>query len=177
MLLGALRRGKQPEDFVFTWENGEPVKDFRGTWDALTAGVPGLLFHDFRRSSVRNMIRRGVPQKTAREISGHKTDAIFDRYNIVSPADIQDAARKIEEGAKAANVIPTSFQLAPNQGNEELQENLQETTTGVHNQEVAKLSRSGGTGRRSRLKICRGSLPVWVRLPPPGLSLFEIPQK
>src|SRR5215467_1230721 len=29
-------------------------------------------------------------------------------------------------------------------------------------------SRSGGTGRRSRLKICRGSLPVWVRLPPPG---------
>jgi hypothetical protein len=29
-------------------------------------------------------------------------------------------------------------------------------------------ARSGGTGRRSRLKICRGSLPVWVRLPPPG---------
>ncbi len=31
-----------------------------------------------------------------------------------------------------------------------------------------QFSRSGGTGRRSRLKICRGSLPVWVRLPPPG---------
>jgi hypothetical protein len=34
-----------------------------------------------------------------------------------------------------------------------------------------RFSRSGGTGRRSRLKICRGSLPVWVRLPPPGPSL------
>ena len=33
-----------------------------------------------------------------------------------------------------------------------------------------QFSRSGGTGRRSRLKICRGSLPVWVRLPPPGPS-------
>jgi hypothetical protein len=33
-----------------------------------------------------------------------------------------------------------------------------------------RFSRSGGTGRRSRLKICRGSLPVWVRLPPPGPS-------
>jgi len=124
MLLGALRRGKQPEDFVFTWENGEPVKDFRGTWDKLTetAGVPGLLFHDFRRSSVRNMIRRGVPQKTARTVSGHKTDAVFERYNIVSEDDIRDAARRIEEGAKAAvaNVIPTSFPLAPNQGNEEV---------------------------------------------------------
>jgi len=124
MLLTELRRGKKPEDFLFTRENGEVVKDFRGTWDDLTetAGVSGLLFHDFRRSSVRNMIRRGVPQKTARTVSGHKTDAVFSRYNIVSEDDIRDAARRIEEGAKAAvaNVIPTSFPLAPNQGNEEV---------------------------------------------------------
>jgi integrase len=88
------------------------VKDFRGTWDDLTrAGVPGPLFHDFRRSSVRNMIRRGVPQKTARTVSGHKTDAVFSRYNIVSEDDIRDAARRIEEGAKAAvsGVIHSSF--------------------------------------------------------------------
>ena len=67
--------------------------------------MPGLLLHDFRRSAVRNMIRRGVP--TAREISGHKTDAVFNRYNIVSVADVQDAAKKIEAGAKA--VIHSSF--------------------------------------------------------------------
>jgi len=42
------------------------------------------------------MIRRGVPQKTARQISGHKTDAVFNRYNIVSEADIADAVCKIE---------------------------------------------------------------------------------
>lgn len=90
-----------------------PVRDFRHAWDAVTkaAGVPGLLFHDFRRSAVRNMIRRGVPQKTAREISGHKTDAVFSRYNITSEQDIRDAARKIEEGAKAAvsSSIHSSF--------------------------------------------------------------------
>jgi hypothetical protein len=91
-----LRKGKQPEDFLFNREN---VLDFRGVWDSLTrkAGLP----HDFGRPAVRNMIRRGVPQKTAREISGHKTDAVFSRYNIVSEADIRDAACKIEEGAKA----------------------------------------------------------------------------
>ncbi len=116
-LVTELRRGKQPEDFLFTRENGEQVKDFRGTWDALVkaAGLPGLLLHDFRRSAVRNMIRRGVPQKTAREISGHKTDAVFSRYNIVSEADIADAARKIEAGAKAAlqNSIHSSFIVEP----------------------------------------------------------------
>jgi integrase len=116
LLVTELWRGKQPDDFLFT-RNGEPVRDFRGAWDALVkaAGVPALLFHDLRRSAVRNMVRRGVPQKTAREISGHKTDSVFSRYNIVSEADIADAARKIEEGAKAAvsGSIHSSFIVEP----------------------------------------------------------------
>jgi integrase len=103
-LVTGLRRGKQLGDCLFTRGSGDPVRDFRGSWDALIAAakLPGLLFHDLRRSAVRNMIRRGVPQKTAQKISGHKTDSVFNRYNIVSQADIADAARKIEEGAKAA---------------------------------------------------------------------------
>jgi integrase len=122
LLVTELRREKNPEDFLITRANGEPVKDFRETWELLVsaAGVPGLLFHDLRRSAVRNMVRRGVPQKTAREISGHKTDAVFSRYNIVSEADIRDAARKIEEGAKAAvsGSIHSSFIVEPKKESE-----------------------------------------------------------
>lgn len=47
------------------------------------------------------MIRRSVPQKTAMKVSGHKTDAAFSRYNIVCEAELRDAVRKIEQGAKA----------------------------------------------------------------------------
>jgi integrase len=116
-LVTELRRGKQPEDYLFTRGSGEPVRDFRCAWDVLieAAKLPGLLFHDLRRSAVRNMIRRGVPQKTAQQISGHKTDSVFSRYNIVSEADIADAARKIEEGAKAAiqGSIHSSFLVEP----------------------------------------------------------------
>ncbi|HTQ61125.1 MAG TPA: site-specific integrase [Candidatus Solibacter sp.] len=113
LLVTELRKSKQPEDFLLTRKNGESIHDLRGTWAALTeeAKLPGLLLHDFRRSAVRNMIRRGVPQKTAREISGHKTDSVFNRYNIVSEADLQEAARKIEAGAKA--VIHSSFTVEP----------------------------------------------------------------
>ena len=101
MLVTEMRRGKQPEDYLLTCPNGQQVRDLRHTWDVLVnaAGLPGLLLHDFRRSAVRNMVRRGVPERVATRISSHKTRSVFERYNIVSEADIRDAARKIEAGA------------------------------------------------------------------------------
>ena len=55
----------------------------------------GFLFHDLRRSAIRNLIRAGVNQTVAKKISGHKTDAVFERYNITSTEDLQDAAAKM----------------------------------------------------------------------------------
>jgi integrase len=109
ILLAACVQGKKTDDYVFTRKSGKPVADFRGTWKVLCeeAGVPGLLFHDLRRSAVRNMIRQGVPETVAMSISGHKTRSIFDRYNVVSERDLDDAARKIEsaQNKHKSNII------------------------------------------------------------------------
>ena len=102
VLLHALLIGKKGTDFVFTRNDGSRVRDYRDDWTALckAADLPDLLFHDLRRSGVRNMIRRGVQQKIAMLISGHKTPSVFQRYNIIDETDIRLAVQKIAAGAK-----------------------------------------------------------------------------
>jgi site-specific recombinase XerD len=129
-LLAALIHGKRDDDHVFTREDGEPVKDFRGSWDAMFehAGVPRRLFHDLRRSGIRNLVRAGVHRDTCMQISGHRTDSTFRRYNIQSLGDLQEAATKIEARAASlraeAAATATKPQLLP-EGEPNAEETIQ----------------------------------------------------
>jgi integrase len=125
-LLAQSIAGKKPEERVFTRKGGSSIGDFRKVWAKVCCapgvgkmlcpscdrGVTkddkgkakcghcskewkhkelnysGLLVHDLRRTAVRNMVRRG-----------HKTRAVFDRYNIVNETDLRDAAKKLEPSA------------------------------------------------------------------------------
>jgi integrase len=98
-LIAAQCEGKSPDDYVFTWPDGNPVRDFRELWAKVTkaAGVEGLKVHDLRRTGVRNLIRAGVDEHTAMRISGHKTREVFRRYNIIDDRDLQAAVQRAGE--------------------------------------------------------------------------------
>lgn len=103
-VLGALVEGKATDDFVFTRKGGRRVKMFRGTWKNACkhSGVPGLLFHDLRRTGARNLRRAGVAEGVIMKIGGWRTRSVFERYAIVSRNDIADAILKLQESEKRA---------------------------------------------------------------------------
>jgi integrase len=84
---------------------------FGNQWRAAAkaAKVPGRLFHDLRRTAVRNMVRAGVPQAVAMSISGHETTSMFTRYNVSDDRDklaaLEAARRFTEAQPAAANVV------------------------------------------------------------------------
>ena len=82
---------------------GKPIKTFYGSWRNACgdAGVPGRIFHDFRRTAVRNLERAGVSRSVAMQMVGHKTEAIYRRYAIVSESDLRTAADKLHASASA----------------------------------------------------------------------------
>jgi integrase len=93
--------------FIVSWK-GRGITEVKTAWKKARerAGVPALLIHDLRRTAVRNMIRAGISEKRAMEISAHKTNNMFKRYNITDerdiPADGERLARYLEEKARLA---------------------------------------------------------------------------
>jgi len=57
---------------------------------------PTLIFHDLRRSAVRNMVAAGVDQSVAMRVTGHQTISVFQRYRIVSDDDVRAALGKVQ---------------------------------------------------------------------------------
>lgn len=123
-LLSAAAAGKQANDYVFTREDGNPVRDFRGAWRQACerAGVPELLVHDLRRTGVRNMRRAGNSETICMKFSGHKTASMFRRYDITDDADMREAIVRLERkrNDQTAEYGQSSGRVAPKQGSRQI---------------------------------------------------------
>ena len=108
---------------------GRPIKHFRRAWEVacIAAGFVRVvdantkarratkLFHDFRRTAVRNLERAGVARSVAMKLTGHKTESVYRRYAIVAEADLSVGVAKLAalhaaQAGAPAQVIPVAAQ-------------------------------------------------------------------
>ena len=74
---------------------GRLVKNFKTA--AIAAGLPAAtIFHDLRRSAVREMELGGVPRSVAMKISGHRSETVYKRYAITNTEDVANALRTLD---------------------------------------------------------------------------------
>jgi site-specific recombinase XerD len=93
------RGGKAIRSYHNAWDRAIARAARGGSSEALAAitrpQLAGRIVHDFRRTAVRNLVRAGVDEHLAMKLTGHKTRAIFDRYDIVNEADLRAGVGKL----------------------------------------------------------------------------------
>lgn len=101
------RRTGQVVPWIFHRE-GRRVKVFKHAWSGACrrAKLRDKVPHDFRRTAVRNLVRAGVSEKVAMELTGHLTRSVFERYNITTDRDRRDAVAKLAAAAPDRQVLP-----------------------------------------------------------------------
>ncbi len=93
-------RKERLHDRVVPWvfhRRGKRIVKMDTAWKRACekAGCPERLFHDLRRTAVRNLERAGVPRSVAMQITGHKTESVYRRYAIVSERDVAEGLERL----------------------------------------------------------------------------------
>jgi integrase len=117
-LLEVIRRAWENRDreCPYIFHDGKmPIGDFRKAWATAckTAGLDGLLVHDLRRSCARNLVRSGVPERVAMDVTGHLIRSMFDRYNVVGGADLESAMDRVSQYVATKANEPSRPKVVP----------------------------------------------------------------
>jgi integrase len=115
--------------WVFFWfglrsdKNGNRIENFIGLWDEAVAALNERLkaegrdgidlhVHDLRRSAHYQMRKAGIDSKTRRQIMGHKTGSMDDRYTVIDDEDLDAAVEKMNSYQKQQGMMSEFRELA-----------------------------------------------------------------
>jgi integrase len=109
----ALRDERYPDcPHVFFWfdyrsdKDGQRIARFDGMWNKAVMALREQMkkagairfssFHDLRRSAHYQMRKAGIDAQTRRDIMGHESTSMDDRYTMIDDEALEDARRKMD---------------------------------------------------------------------------------
>ena len=151
--LARRRARRDPDSPLVFHRDGIPVRRWRTAWRTAcqAAGVPTRFLHDCRRTAARNLIRASVAERVAMLLTGHKSRAIFDRYNIINEQELLEAGDQLVAYlAQHAQATPR-VAGAPDPAHRRPAHRTAPPPRATHHR-----VRAGGSGRRARRGWTRG---------------------
>jgi integrase len=90
---------------------GKRLKDIRTGFEQARrhAKLGDVIFHDTRRSAVTRMEKAKIEREEAMEITGHRTQSIYERYHIGKESGATEAGRKLREYEQRQAQFPYEF--------------------------------------------------------------------
>ena len=182
------RRARRDPDSPLVFHRDDiPVRRWRTAWRTAcqAAGVPTRFLHDCRRTAARNLIRANVPERVAMLLTGHKSRAIFDRYNIINEQELLDAGDQLvaylaQQAQTTPRAHPTaaprqpsaSCDAPPRKGGAGHRPSVRRGSRPGHRYEPARdrATRGDGAGRRRRPRArAQGLDNQFLQRPPPTI--------
>jgi integrase len=100
------------EDFVFTDKDGEKIKDISNAFmravnklklnEGVTDRRSKVIFHTLRHTYASWLVQQGVDLYTVKELMGHSTLAMTERYSHLRKENLTNAVKKFEDGMQIA---------------------------------------------------------------------------
>lgn len=99
-LLDGDGKEKSAETFVFTRGGNAALKSFRTAWEASRerAKLIDIRFHDLRSEYASRLVERGIPLSQVRELLGHCSIVVTERYDRQVLATLKEAVSKLDDG-------------------------------------------------------------------------------
>ena len=90
---------------------GKQIRSFLKAWRKASKEIeqPHLVPHDMRRSAVRNFRKAGLSENEGMMLSGHKTNSVYRRYDIIDEQDLRESMAKVQDHLarqNSATVVP-----------------------------------------------------------------------
>jgi len=88
------------DKLVFMRHGGEIVKSFRTAWERARtkAGLSTVRFHDLRSEYASRLVERGVPLSQVRDLLGHCSIIVTERYDRVRLDSLKAAVARLDDG-------------------------------------------------------------------------------